>query len=395
MTMTQADWNALYEAGQHGGQAYLEQQAAQINAYLQAMAGNSNNATLLQDIPDAGGGGNPAVPGTSGQFTVGQDAINQVEQEYPNLAWMLTIPDLGPLIVQWAQEGLDPTSAEAQFESTTWYRTHSQSVQKWITEVDTDPAQATADLQAQESAMNATLAQLGLKATPQQIQLLSQQSLAMGWTDQQIKDNIAANTVANSDGTFSFKYGGSTSQESSSTGTLAVSMDSIQAEAGKYLVPISNQTAQGFATAIAQGTMDPSGVDAYLQAQAESLYPSIAGAIKSGITPQDYVSPYQEVAAQLLGVDPKSIDFTQQKYARALSQPGQGGTPVAMSLYAWQQMLMQDPQYGYMNSVNARDRASSIAQGIGEMFGKVASGPAGSTAFQAAGAPTISGVPIT
>ena len=125
------------------------------------------------------------------------------------------------------------------------------------------------------------------------------------------------------------------------------------------------------------------------------MYPSIAGAIKAGITPADYVTPYKEVAAQLLGVSPNAIDMTKPQYQRALSAPDQQGTPVAMSLYDWQQTLMKDPQYGYMNSVNAKDRASSIAQGLAEVFGKAPSGPAGSTAFSAAGAPRMAGVPIT
>jgi hypothetical protein len=245
---------------------------------------------------------------------------------------------------------------------------------------------------AQRSALRATLMTMGLQPNDQQLSLLASQSLALGWTDQEVKDNIAQNIKANPDGSFSFNYAGVTT--GGGGGSLGESVYQIQAEAAKYLVPISGSTAQSFATALAQGTMDMQGVDAYMQQQASSLYPSIAGAIKAGITPADYVTPYKEVAAQLLGVAPNSIDMTQSKYSRALSAPGPGGVPTAMSLYDWQQTLMKDPQYGYMRSVNAQDRASSIAQGLGEMFGRVASGPSGSTAFSAAGAPRIPGVPI-
>ena len=262
-------------------------------------------------------------------------------------------------------------------------------------DLETDFRQAQADQAAQESSINATLQSLGLNATPQQISALATQSLVMGWTPQQIKDNVSKAIVANPDGTFSFNYAGQTSGASPGGGTMGATMQSIQAEAGKYLVPISNSTAQSFAQAIAQGTMDPTAVDSYLAQQAESMYPSIAAAIKQGITPADYVTPYKEVAAQLLGVDSNAIDMSKPQYARALSAPGPGGVPTAMSLYDWQQTLMTDPQYHYNDSINAKDRASSIAQGLGEMFGKTPSGPSGSTAFSAAGAPRIAGVPIS
>lgn len=381
MTMTQADWAALKAAQDAGGTAYLT-------------ALNEQKQQALQGLPVTGGTAT-ATGATSTQFTVGQDAITAVENAYPNLAWLLNVPDVAPLIVQAAQSGMDLATFQAEFESTGWYKTTSESVRNWIAEVETDPAKAQSDMQAQESAMNATLASLGLKATPQQLTILAQQSLAQGWTPQQIKDQIAQATVANPDGTFSFKFGGTTSGPSAGGGTLGANVQSIQAEAAKYLVPISASTAQSFATAMAQGTMDPAAITAYLQAQAESLYPSIANAIKNGITPADYVTPYKEVAAQLLGMDPNSIDMTQAKWNRPLSNPGPGGVPTAMSLYDWQQTIMRDPQYGYMNSVNAKDRASSIAQGLGEMFGRVSGGPAGSTAFSAAGAPRMPGVPIS
>jgi hypothetical protein len=349
----------------------------------------------LQGLDSGFGQGGPGtLAATSTSSSIGQDAINMVQSQYPNLAWMLTVPELAPLIVQWAQSGTDPTSAEAQFESTQWYQQKSDAVRSYIQNVFTDPGQVAADIGAQQSAIGATLTALGLQPTTQQLTLLAESSLAQGWTEQQIKQEIAQSITPNADGTFQFTFGG-ISTPVNTAGTLQSDVQSVQAEAAKYLVPVSQSTLDSFSLALAQGTMDPAGVTAYLENQAQSLYPSIAGAIKAGITPADYVTPYKEVAAQLLGISPNAVDMTQSKWNRALSTPGPGGQPTAMSLYDWQQLLMQDPQYGYTNSVNAKDRASSLAQGLGEMFGKSASGPAGSTAFTAAGAPAIAGVPIT
>lgn len=391
MAMTQADWQALADAKAKGGTQYLEALAAQSQAIA------AEQAQLVGGIPGAPSSTYTAqgAGAVSTATSVGNDAINAVQAQYPDLAWLLSVPEVAPLIIQAANTNMDPNAFKAEFESTNWYKTSSQSVRNWIAETQTDPAQAQSDLQAQESTIFATISTLGVGALPQQVTWLAQQSLAFGWTDQQIKDHISSSIQYDKAGNPFLSINGISAAGGTTPGTLQADASSIQAEAAKYLVPISDTTAQSFSKALANGTMDVSGVDAYLQSQAESLYPSISAAIKSGVTPADYVSPYKEVAAQLLGVSPNSIDMTQAKWNRALSQPGQGGVPQAMSLYDWQQLLMQDPQYQYMNSINAKDRASSIAQGLGEMFGKVASGPAGSTAFSAAGAPRIAGVPIT
>ena len=300
----------------------------------------AQQASELSGLPGAPGltpSTSPAATSTAN--TIGQDVLNTIYTNFPNLAWLLNVPSVAPLLIQAAQTGMGADQFNAAFESTAWYQQNSQSVRNWIAEVETDPAKAQADLQAQESSINATMAGLGLRPTPQQIQSFAQQSLAMGWTDQQIKDNIAAGIHAGDNGTFTFTYGGATTT-SGTSGTLEANISSIQASAAKYLVPVSPTTVDSFAIALSQGTMDPTGVDAYFQTQAESMYPSIAGAIKAGITPADYVTPYKEVAAQLLGVAPASIDMTKPQYARALSAPGPGGVPTAMSLYDWQQLLM-------------------------------------------------------
>jgi hypothetical protein len=395
--MTSADWAALAQAQQEGGTAYLtalNQQQQQINAQQQQE---------LAGIP--GAPGQPLnfsnATGASTAQGIGQDTLSQIQANYPTISWMLNIPELAPQIISWAQQGFSAQQADAAFQSTIWYQQHGDAVRSWIAEVSQDPAQASADIAAQASTVAATLAALGVPATAQQIQEFATQSLAFKWSDQQIKDQIAQGlTPTGGAGQMLWNYGGQTvvtgpGPGGSEIGTLEATQQSIRAEAAKFLVPVSQSTIDNFAIRLAQGQMDNSAVTAYMQSQAESLYPSIKGAIASGIDPATYVTPYKEVAAQLLGVPPDSIDMTQSKWSRALSAPGPGGVPTAMSLYDWQGLLMKDPQYNYNNSVNAKDRASSIAQGLGEMFGRVSGGPAGSTAFTAAGAPRIAGVPIT
>ena len=170
-------------------------------------------------------------------------------------------------------------------------------------------------------------------------------------------------------------------------GLLGASVDQLKAEAAKYLVPVADTTLAQWAQQIASGQADVKGFDAYLQAQAKSLFPSMGTAIDQGITPQQYVDPYKQVASSLLGVNPNTIDMTDPKWMRAVGQKDpKTGMPVAMSLYDWQQTLMSDPTYGYLKTQNAGDRASALAEGIAQMFGRT---PSGGTGFSGAAAPRI------
>ena len=106
--MTAEDWAALADAGKTpGATAYLEGLASQKNAMLTGtgMVGTQNQP----------GAGQPTV---SGQFQCWPGRHHSGgERLTPPLAWLLSVPELGPLIVQWAQQGLDPAAAEAQSSS--------------------------------------------------------------------------------------------------------------------------------------------------------------------------------------------------------------------------------------------------------------------------------------
>ena len=126
MTMTSADWTDLQAAGAAGGTSYLE-------------ALNQQKQQALAGLPPGTAPGSTGATGSgasSTAYTIGQDAINQVQNMYPNLAWMLDIPSVGPLLVQWAQEGVDPNTAVSMLQSTSWYQTNSDAVRKWVSEVE-------------------------------------------------------------------------------------------------------------------------------------------------------------------------------------------------------------------------------------------------------------------
>ncbi len=438
------------------------------------------------DGAGAGGGGGAAMQ-TPATLTIGQLGIAQAQQQYPELAWMLNIPDAAADIYSFAAQHYTPDEIAARLQGKPWYQRIGASFFTWIAQQATNPTQAAQTFKEELAAITQTFAQLGLKPSDQQLQTFAYQALAQDWQNHpELQQQAIADLVhANPDGTFSVKnysvdssgrlvntfigpdgqasgyvwadyqtklptssitaglvtklgtvgkggkytgeqvaggapvyaeVGGqlvqgfdlkklapgtalytlpnmvspagqpATGPASTMTGSLQEAEQTFRAAAADYMVPISDAAAAQLVTqALSSGTTDiATFAKTYFQAQAKSLYPTMAAAIDAGITPKAYTDPYRQTVANLLGVSPDSINMNDPKYLRFVTQKDpKTGLPTAMSLYDTQQLVMSDPTYGYMKSHSAADRASALVQGLGEMFGKTPSVPSGFSGVQA------------
>ena len=434
-----------------------------------------------------GGSFSSAMGGAGGQtpanLTIGQLGIAEAQKNYPELAWMLTIPDAAKDIMNFAAQHYTPDEIAAQLQGKPWYQRLGATFFTWIATQATNPTQAAQTFQEELASVRQTFAQLGLKPTDQQLQTFAYQALAQDWTNHpELQQQAIADTIAaNPDGTFAVKnytvgaggqlldtfvgpngsmsfnpkdfqntlpssavkdgfvqqYGvvggnisgimpgapvyilqngvlhqgfdihklapgtplytlpnavtatagsAQTGAPSTMTGQLQTAEQAFKAAAADYMVPISDQAAaQLVLQAVQSGTTDiATFAKTYFQAQAKSLYPTMGAAIDAGITPKAYTDPYRQVVSQLLGVSPDQVNMMDPKYLRFVTQKDpKSGMPTAMSLYDAQQLVMSDPTYGYMKTTNAADRASALAQGLGELFGKTSAIPAGFSGTQA------------
>ena len=102
--------------------------------------------------------------------------------------------------------------------------------------------------------------------------------------------------------------------------------------------------------------------------QASQFYPSMAEAIANGTTPQAYVQPYQSVIAQMTGIAPGSINFTDPKWNWVIATPDpKTGVKSALSLDQVQQKLATTPMFNQSN--NAQQMADSVSTGLAKQWG--------------------------
>ena len=169
----------------------------------------------------------------------------------------------------------------------------------------------------------------------------------------------------------------------------------IKEQALAYGIPLSDQQIGQYvykglqgATVASMYTAKQSVIDQYkevFQHQAQGLYPSLAPQIGAGMDVQTLIQPYNHITAQYTGKDEASLaapgtDPTSPNYAflQGGKDPKTGG-PTMMTMDAWKQKLMQDPQYGFQNTQGAKNMASGFASAILNEFGLVNTGQVGSS----------------
>src|SRR5262249_22588168 len=129
-------------------------------------------------------------------------------------------------------------------------------------------------------------------------------ALTNGWDETEIRHRIL-NTV-----------------HATYTGGAEVASSAAQAArmANDMALPMSDTRARQYGIAMIDGSMDQQAVQGDLLAQAKSLYPTIATQLDQGLTVRQVADPYLQMAQQELGVDPNTINLTDQKWLKMLNQ---------------------------------------------------------------------------
>jgi len=111
----------------------------------------------------------------------------------------------------------------------------------------------------------------------------------------------------------------------------------------------------------------------YAKNTAKSLFPTLSSVIDSGVTVKQYADPYLEQASQTLEIPKESIDLRDPKYRKFLDRVGPDGKHSAMALWEVQDLIKQDPVYGYDHTIGAQKEAADFTTQLLKTFGKIGS----------------------
>lgn len=250
---------------------------------------------------------------------------------------------------QWTEEEF-----EARFRATKWYRKHTEEEREFALLSTSQPAEAAQRVNQAKTDIVNLYRQMGVPVGKARIDAIARASVVKGWTPQQVKNAIAAEFDYNPDNVF----GGQAGQ----------TIDELRGMAGSYLVPLSNKTLEQWTENVLRGEADPESFRTYLKEQAKSLFPELAAEIDRGLTTEDYLNPYRELAARELEISPDAVDWTDPKWSRAIFATDEKGGRRPLGLAEWQRTLRTDQKYGYNQTSTAKDAAAQFATEFRQMF---------------------------
>jgi hypothetical protein len=297
-----------------------------------------------------------AMAASSTPTASAKDITAEVEKKYGYLALYLKDPEIGPLLIKAAQNGWDTATFQGALYKTNWWKHHSDTVRTFDAQGRLDPATQKQQIASQLANLTTQARNLGLIIDPKRLSQMAVNSLRFGWNGQQLRNAMV------SEGRFDY---------SGKTGSAALTLkDNLQAMAAQYLVPIDPKTIQTWMRNVTKGDVQQSDFEGYLKEQAKSLFPGMHAAIDAGVTPQQYVAPYKQIAAQTLEIDPEQVQFNDPKWSKALFQVDpKTGQRTSMGLADWQTLLRTDKSYGWDKTQQAHQQAADLATKISSTFG--------------------------
>ena len=254
----------------------------------------------------------------------------------------------------------DPIKMEAKLTNTNWFRTTQSSARKYMINQSTDPATAEATLNQRVEELRTSSLESGITLSDESLRRVGEQSLKFGWSPQQIANAVGSEAVATAN------RGGPTAVADLRKGTTGTRLREI---ADNYGIKLSDTMLDQYVAGVIQGTATEVQFTDLMKNQASTMYRSLAPQIEKGIDVKTATSMYTNTAASVLGVDPSTVDWTQDKWNKALNyQDPKTNEYRQMDSYEWNRYLRSLPEWQETDDAKSTYRRAAFT--LAQAFGK-------------------------
>jgi len=271
-------------------------------------------------------------------------------------ASFITHPELGDIFRQALDNEWEPDRLTRAIEQTQWYRSRTASQRRFDQDIELDPTELNRRIDRAARGVKEVVAQYGGFLTDEQVTELATESVRSEWDETEMLNAIAAELQLGSDG---------------GEVLFGVTGRGVRQLASEFAVPLSDPAADDWATRIANGSVTRTDYENWLRGQSKSLYPTLSADIDRGVSVKTLTDPFREVAARTLGIPAASVDFSSDRWNAALNFDDGKGRRM-MTLTEWGDYLRTNSQFGYEYTQEAQNKAYTIVESIGQMFGRVA-----------------------
>lgn len=171
--------------------------------------------------------------------------------------------------------------------------------------------------------------QRGISLSKNQEKSLLNKAIAEGWDAATLQENIARVGAVGE------------------TGEAAQTVDALRQYATAYGVEYNPSWYQNAAKMVLGGQATLDTFQNEIKNIAKSKYVNYADLIDQGMSPADIASPYMQVMANTLELDPTLVNLSNPVIEEALTRVGEDGKPRPMGLQEFKVKLKSDPSLGY------------------------------------------------
>lgn len=264
-------------------------------------------------------------------------------------------PSVKNLIDQAVNQEWSETRFLAELKQTKWWEKNSAAERSWTRLVVEDPSEAKRQEDVARERIAMLARNMGVDLDKQQLDNFALRAVRLGLEDFELQAMIGAK--------FSMKGKGAT------TGEAGTTLDQLRTMADEYGVNISHSALRKMTSNVLQGDMTVQGLEDRFRQKAMQRYPSLRDDLQRGYTVREVSDDYLQAASQVLGMPTEMMDMSDRKWAAFLQSDEKKKEP--MSIDEWVAHVKQDQKYGYNQSMQAMNDASSFITAMGQRMGAV------------------------
>jgi hypothetical protein len=282
---------------------------------------------------------------------------DRIRKDYPAFYWLLDEPDVGPKIEQAFREGWDEAQLQAAIWATPWWKRTNETTRNWLTQVNTDPAEANrlrGDMAAQ---VRDKAGELGVSMSAAEVKFVAEQALRSGWDDMAIGRSISSWAAR--------------SGRLSRSGTIQATWNDLRAYANSMAMPTSSQSLRSYAIQIATGRSTLEGVRSWIRQTAQERFrnnSAIQTALQNGLTVQDAMAPTIQRVADELEIPPERFSLLRGRGAQIVNYRDPDTKEFrAMTDHEAVEFARSQPEW--RRTRNGRNQATEYATAIAQHMG--------------------------
>lgn len=272
-----------------------------------------------------------------------------------SMAFFQSDPELKSLLDQAVKGNWVPQQFVAKLQNTRWFKRNGEAARQMYALRTSDPATFNQRVGTAREHIASIAHEMGSPVPGAAMATLSEQALAFGWNDDQIKRAVAGYLKADSNGIY--RSGAATAQMQ------------IRQIASDYGYSLSTAQSGAWVKGMVTGTVTPEQVKQQIMAISASKYPGLADRINAGETLEQIAAPYKDSYSKILEVPSTTVNLRDPMIQKALQARGKDGKPTTQTVWQFEDDLRKDPRW--LKTDNAREQLVGNTRKVLSDFGLV------------------------